>query len=110
MTIRAMIRAAFPFAIALVISAPAAAQDWQKEWADTMTRAKGQELNLVVHSYEAHEAVAREFQKKFTSIARPARTSEAVVRDVGPFVDPVKSPGVDGYKKSREDAAELVHP
>lgn len=52
--------------------------------------------------------MGREFQKKFTSIARPARTSEAVVRDVGPFVDPVKSPGVDGYKKSREDAAQWV--
>jgi iron(III) transport system substrate-binding protein len=46
----------------------AQAQDWQKEWADTLNRAKGQELNLAVHSYEAHEAVAREFQKRFPDI------------------------------------------
>ncbi len=59
--------AAFLFAAALATGS-AAAQDWQKEWADTLARAKGQELNLAVHSYEAHEAVAREFQKKFPDI------------------------------------------
>lgn len=57
------------FGIVLALgSTTALAQDWQKEWADTLARAKGQPLNLAVHSYEAHEAVAREFQKKFPDI------------------------------------------
>jgi iron(III) transport system substrate-binding protein len=50
--------------LTLALISPLKAQDWQKEWSDTLNRAKGQELNLAVHSYEAHEAVAREFQKK----------------------------------------------
>ena len=55
-----MTNLAFPrlaFAFGLLAAAPAFAQDWQKEWADTQARAKGQEFNLAVHSYEAHEAV-----------------------------------------------------
>ncbi len=66
-----MTNLAFPrlaFAFGLLAAAPAFAQDWQKEWADTQARAKGQEFNLAVHSYEAHEAVAREFQKRFPDI------------------------------------------
>ena len=61
------IRIGLAFSAALVAGS-AAAQDWQKDWADTLARAKGQELNLAVHSYEAHEVVAHEFQKKFPDI------------------------------------------
>ncbi len=59
--------AALALAISLCTSA-AVAQDWQKEWADALAQSKGQNLNLAVHSYEAHEAVARDFQKKFPDI------------------------------------------
>jgi iron(III) transport system substrate-binding protein len=56
---------------ALVIGAGSdalAQQAWQKEWADTVAKAKGQALALSVHSIEGHEQVVQEFQKKFPGI------------------------------------------
>ena len=80
--------APFCLSLAMTIAAGAAvAQDWQKDWADTLGRAKGQDLNLVVHSYEAHEAVAQEFQKKFPDIkvhvtaATPSTTAPRIVTE-----------------------------
>ncbi len=80
-------RLAIPLALAMAMSAPALAQDWRKDWAETLARAKGQDLNLIVHSYEAHEAVAREFQKKFPDIrvnvtaATPSSTAPRIVSE-----------------------------
>ncbi len=54
--------------IMAVAALPAAAQDWQKEWADTQARAKGQTLAIAVHGIEGHAAIVREFQKKFPDI------------------------------------------
>jgi ABC-type Fe3+ transport system substrate-binding protein len=49
-------------------SIPAVAQDWQKEWADTLARSKGQTLAIAVHGIEGHAHIVREFQKKFPDI------------------------------------------
>jgi len=74
-------------ALWLVSQSGAIAEDWQKEWADVQAKAKGQELNLVVHSYEAHEAVAREFQRRFPDIkvnvtpATPSSTAPRIVTE-----------------------------
>jgi len=55
--------------VALVLPVGAGAQqDWQREWADTLAKAKGQPLALTVHGVEGHEAVVREFQKRFPDI------------------------------------------
>ena len=53
--------------LALTVS-PVLAQDWQKEWADTQARAKGQTLAISVHGIEGHAAIVGIFQKKFPDI------------------------------------------
>src|SRR5262249_49953320 len=55
--------------VAVLLTGRATAQqDWQREWADTLAKAKGQPLTLTVHGIEGHEAVVREFQKRFPDI------------------------------------------
>src|SRR5262249_3550221 len=55
-------------AVLLPDGATAQQQDWQQEWADTLAQAQGQPLALTVHGIEGHEAVVREFQKRFPDI------------------------------------------
>jgi ABC-type Fe3+ transport system substrate-binding protein len=72
---------------AVLVSGNARAQDWKQEWDAARAAAKGQQLNLILHSYEAHEAVAREFQKKFPDIrvnvtaATPSSTAPRLVTE-----------------------------
>ncbi len=80
-------RSALLAATLLLAAGSAQAQDWQAEWAAALAQSKGQDLNLTVHSYEAHEAVAREFQKKFPDIkvnvtaATPSSTAPRIVTE-----------------------------
>jgi iron(III) transport system substrate-binding protein len=55
--------------VAMALPAAVDAQfDWQREWNDTLAKAKGQPIALAVHGIEGHEAVVREFHKKFPDI------------------------------------------
>lgn len=55
-----------------LLSLPAAAQtggaDWQKRWADTIAKAKGQELILAIQPDAANVATIEVFKKKFPGI------------------------------------------
>lgn len=55
-------------ALAVGLASPALAQDWQKEWAETQARARGQRLVLAVHALEGHAPIVEAFQKRFPDI------------------------------------------
>ena len=79
--------ASVTIAMALTGVVRAADDDWKKEWADTIAKAKGQELVISVHAIDGHAETVQEFQRRFpdikvqTTVILPSAMSSRVVTE-----------------------------